>query len=194
MNHVSVLTLSHLDWPSGCYFVSFKAFTSKQTYPTILLHLNWNLQRPLGFNDTNQVYVYCTLYCLSVLAGPVWVKRCMNFSHMQQLDVFLEQIYYKSSFGGFPFIFLLSHLHPFTCPAQRMSPICKIMITQICIFFESPLNTERINWKSIVVDIIMMERKGLKVSLLHSLCPGTLVSNCLKPCQRAIWKTSLIHK
>lgn len=112
-------------WPSGCYFVSFKAFTSKQTYPTIPLHLNWSLQRPLGFNDTNQVYVSCTLYCLGQFEWNVaWIfPTCSNWMF------FLEQIYCKSSFGGFPFIFLLSHLHPFTCPAQRMSPICKIMIT-----------------------------------------------------------------
>lgn len=28
--------------------------------PTILLYLNWSLQRPLGFNGTNQVYVSVT--------------------------------------------------------------------------------------------------------------------------------------
>lgn len=143
--------------------------------------------------QTKCMYTALCTVCLYWLGQFEW-NVAWIFPTCSNWMFFLEQICYKSSFGGFPFIFLLSHLHPFTCPAQRMSPICKIMITQICIFFESPLNTERINWKSIVVDIIMMERKGLKVSLLHSLCPGTLVSNCLKPCQRAIWKTSLIHK
>lgn len=107
-------------WPSGCYFVSFKAFTSKQTYPTIPLHLNWSLQRPLGFNDTNQVYVSCTLYCLGQFEWNVaWIfPTCSNW-----MFFFWSRFIVSPVLGGFHLYFyfpicilsrvLLSECHPY---------------------------------------------------------------------------------